>query len=300
MSRTERMPDGLAAVDDDQVAEAAAHHRDGGLLERPVGRGERELGREVLGDPLGVGVLAAPSESRMSRSVTMPGPIASGSITTPRPRRARPSGRRLAERVPRPHGQDHRAHPVPHLHVLSPSELVECDDQHKPTDAGSRRRRQRQRASAGLRASLGRTRVRNPLPCPSQRPATVELRSSLYADANAIVEREYAADLSLDDIARRVASSRRQLQRAYAEIGNTTFREHLTARPDGPRRRAARARGGVTVREVAHRVGYRQPAQFAKAFRRHQGVAPSDYRARARYRALTRPRTAVPSVPALR
>jgi AraC-like DNA-binding protein len=35
----------------------------------------------------------------------------------------------------------------------------------------------------------------------------------------------------------------------------------------------------LTVREVAHRVGYRQPAQFAKAFRRHHGVAPSDYRA---------------------
>jgi AraC-like DNA-binding protein len=26
-------------------------------------------------------------------------------------------------------------------------------------------------------------------------------------------------------------------------------------------------------------VGYRQPAQFAKAFRRHHGVSPSDYRA---------------------
>jgi AraC-like DNA-binding protein len=35
---------------------------------------------------------------------------------------------------------------------------------------------------------------------------------------------------------------------------------------------------GLTVREVAHRVGYRQPAQFAKAFRRHHGSAPSDYR----------------------
>jgi AraC-like DNA-binding protein len=37
----------------------------------------------------------------------------------------------------------------------------------------------------------------------------------------------------------------------------------------------------LTVREVAHRVGYRQPAQFAKAFRRHRGVAPSDFRASA-------------------
>jgi AraC family transcriptional regulator, regulatory protein of adaptative response / methylphosphotriester-DNA alkyltransferase methyltransferase len=115
----------------------------------------------------------------------------------------------------------------------------------------------------------------------TQRAATIQLRSSLYADATAIVEREYAAELSLDDIARRIASSRRQLQRAYAEIGNTTFREHLTqVRMD----RAAEllARRSVTVREVAHRVGYRQPAQFAKAFRRHRGVAPSDFRTRAR------------------
>lgn len=34
----------------------------------------------------------------------------------------------------------------------------------------------------------------------------------------------------------------------------------------------------TTVREVAHRVGYRQPAQFAKAFRRYQGVVPSAFR----------------------
>jgi AraC-like DNA-binding protein len=112
-----------------------------------------------------------------------------------------------------------------------------------------------------------------------QRSSTVTLRTSLYDDAVAIVKREYADDLSLDDIARRVASSRRQLQRAYNEIGATTFREHLTAvRMD----RAAEllASSSMTVREVAHRVGYRQPAQFAKAFRRRHGAAPSAYRAR--------------------
>ena len=111
----------------------------------------------------------------------------------------------------------------------------------------------------------------------THRPATVQLRASLYADAVAIVEREYARDVALDDIARRIASSRRQLQRAYAEIGGTTFRDHLTA---VRMERAAEllTRRNVTVREVAHRVGYRQPAQFAKAFRRHLGVAPSDYR----------------------
>jgi len=114
------------------------------------------------------------------------------------------------------------------------------------------------------------------------RPATISLRTSLFEDAVAIVEAEYATDLSLDDIARRVASSRRQLQRAYAEIGKTTFREHLTAV------RMERAADllevrGLTVRHVANRVGYRQPAQFAKAFRRHHGAAPSEFRTRLRF-----------------
>jgi AraC family transcriptional regulator, regulatory protein of adaptative response / methylphosphotriester-DNA alkyltransferase methyltransferase len=111
-----------------------------------------------------------------------------------------------------------------------------------------------------------------------QRPATVRHRTSLFHEATEIVDAEFGSELALDDIARRVASSRRQLQRAYAEIGRTTFREHLTA--VRMERAAQMLFGrGLTVREVARRVGYRQPAQFAKAFRRHHGVAPSAYRA---------------------
>jgi len=112
---------------------------------------------------------------------------------------------------------------------------------------------------------------------PTQRPTTVRHRTTLYEDAVAIVEHEYDSELSLDDVARRLASSRRQLQRAYTEIGRTTFRSHLT----GVRmQRAAEMLSGrdLTVREVASRVGYRQPAQFAKAFRRAIGAAPSAYR----------------------
>jgi AraC family transcriptional regulator of adaptative response / methylphosphotriester-DNA alkyltransferase methyltransferase len=117
---------------------------------------------------------------------------------------------------------------------------------------------------------------------PIQRPATIRHRTALYEDATAIVEAEFGSELSLDDIARRVASSRRQLQRAYAEIGDTTFREHLTAvRMD--RAGELLATRGLTVREVAHRVGYRQPAQFAKAFRRHHGAAPSAFRTAQRF-----------------
>ena len=116
---------------------------------------------------------------------------------------------------------------------------------------------------------------------PQQRPATTSLRRSLYEEATRIVAQEYAAELELDDIARRVASSRRQIQRVFAEVGHTTFREHL-ARVRMDRAAELLSSGGPTVREVAARVGYRQPAQFAKAFRRHRGQAPAAYRAQRR------------------
>jgi AraC family transcriptional regulator, regulatory protein of adaptative response / methylphosphotriester-DNA alkyltransferase methyltransferase len=103
-----------------------------------------------------------------------------------------------------------------------------------------------------------------------QRPATIRHRTSLFEDATAIVEAEFATDLSLDDIARRVASSRRQLQRAYAEIGNTTFREHLTA---------------VRMDRAAEMLGGRSTVR--KAFRRHHGISPSTYRARRRFDVAT-------------
>jgi AraC-like DNA-binding protein len=111
-----------------------------------------------------------------------------------------------------------------------------------------------------------------------QRPATTTLRRSLYEEATRIVADEYADDLELDEIARRVASSRRQLQRVFSEVGRTTFRAYL-ARVRMNRAAEMLATSGATVREVAARVGYRQPAQFAKAFRRHVGEAPAAYRA---------------------
>jgi AraC family transcriptional regulator of adaptative response / methylphosphotriester-DNA alkyltransferase methyltransferase len=36
--------------------------------------------------------------------------------------------------------------------------------------------------------------------------------------------------------------------------------------------------GNLPVRDVANSVGYRQPAQFAKTFRRHHGAPPSSFR----------------------
>ena len=117
----------------------------------------------------------------------------------------------------------------------------------------------------------------------TQRPTTRRHRAGLFADAVSIMEAEYPSQLSIDDVSRRIACSRRQLQRAFDEIGETTFRQYLTAV------RMKRAAELLTtrclpVREVAQLVAYRQPAQFAKTFRCHHGVSPSVFRRRRRLR----------------
>ena len=64
----------------------------------------------------------------------------------------------------------------------------------------------------------------------------------------------------------------------FSEVGDTSFRECLAR--VRMRHAAQLLREGATpVREVAQSVGYRQPAQFAKAFRRHHGTSPSSLRA---------------------
>jgi AraC family transcriptional regulator of adaptative response / methylphosphotriester-DNA alkyltransferase methyltransferase len=111
----------------------------------------------------------------------------------------------------------------------------------------------------------------------AKRPTTIARRRDLFQEAAEIVRREYPQPVALDDVAHRVASSRRQLQRAFAEAGETTFRTYLQ------KVRMVRAaqllrQDSLPVNRVALMVGYRQPAQFAKAFRRHHGMPPSAFR----------------------
>lgn len=111
----------------------------------------------------------------------------------------------------------------------------------------------------------------------TMRQGTAERRAELYREAMALIAREYAADLNLEGVARRLATSRRQLQRAFAEAGSTSFRDEL-ARVRMHHARELLAANVLPVRQVASSVGYHQPAQFAKSFRRYHGQPPSAYR----------------------
>jgi AraC-like DNA-binding protein/anti-anti-sigma regulatory factor len=110
------------------------------------------------------------------------------------------------------------------------------------------------------------------------RAATPERRSRLLAEATVAIEAHYSdPDLGLDQVARRIATSSRQLQRVFAELAGTTFRAELNA---VRMQHAAELlqTTALPVSAIAHRVGHRQPAHFANAFRRHHGLSPTAFR----------------------
>ena len=141
-------------------------------------------------------------------------------VDGPRPRRprGRPSARPPAAACApaRPSGPPCSCPPAPASRRLLRS--VVCDVRYKPTPSRGCQRRSLDEGPSAQRASdpgvsgnapaliLRRTSARIDY-VPTQRPATVALRTSLFEDATAIVEREYAADL----VARRHRPPRRLL-----------------------------------------------------------------------------------------
>ena len=113
----------------------------------------------------------------------------------------------------------------------------------------------------------------------SRQDTTARRRAALCEEALELIVREHASALTLSGVARRIATSDRQLQRALAEAGGTTFRDALTKARMDHARELLRGEPDTSVREVALRVGYEHPAQFAKAFRRYHGMTPTDCRA---------------------
>jgi len=109
------------------------------------------------------------------------------------------------------------------------------------------------------------------------RDTTIGRREQLYRDAIRVICTDYANALTVDDVAHQIATSRRQLQRVIAEVGGTTFGQLLARARMAAAERLLRD-PELPVKEVARRVGYRQPAQFAKSFRVRYGATPRDYR----------------------
>ncbi|MCQ0017975.1 helix-turn-helix domain-containing protein [Actinomadura madurae] len=114
------------------------------------------------------------------------------------------------------------------------------------------------------------------VPLWSAQPATDPIRAAVSS-----VQADPGARHTIADLAERSGLSARHLQRRFtAELGVPPGR----VRRAGPDRGgAAGARGGdEPVETLARRLGFGTAETLRRAFHRHVGVAPSDYRDRFR------------------
>jgi AraC family transcriptional regulator of adaptative response / methylphosphotriester-DNA alkyltransferase methyltransferase len=110
------------------------------------------------------------------------------------------------------------------------------------------------------------------------RSQTVAARRRLYLLARVVVARHYRQELTLALVARTLASSPRQLQRAYAQFGDMSFREDLLARRMAVASELLAQQPSIAVADIARLVGYRHAPHFARAFRRRYGLSPASFR----------------------
>lgn len=80
----------------------------------------------------------------------------------------------------------------------------------------------------------------------------------------------------IDVLAATIGTTARTLQRRLAEVGTTYA--HVLADARFHVAADLLARDAVAIRDVAHHVGYRDPAHLTRAFRRWSGMTPSAYR----------------------
>ncbi len=116
---------------------------------------------------------------------------------------------------------------------------------------------------------------------------TLASRRRLFLLARVVVARHYRRDLTLAVVARALCSSPRQLQRAYAQFGDSTFSEDLRARRMTAAAQLLLEQPGIAVGDVARLVGYRQASHFASAFQRRYGLSPARFRQGSRARSGT-------------
>ena len=224
----------------------------------------------------------------------------SGSITTAAPTlRSRHQAGGLAQRVPGPDraGPSCSCRLVPASRPLPPSDVRHCNDclnvEVGQSSTGSRPepmpRRQSLRDGRQVCHPSGNRGAVQPLKRVCTRPATIRLPHEPLRGRHR--DRRGRVRLATSRSTTSRAASPRRAASCSAPTPRSATRRSASTSPPCAWTRAAEllADRGLTVREVAHRVGYRQPAQFAKAFRRHHGVVPVGATAAAALRATAAP-----------
>jgi two-component system, response regulator YesN len=93
-----------------------------------------------------------------------------------------------------------------------------------------------------------------------------------------LMEARYAEDLSLDGVAAELCVSSSHLSRLLGRQAGLGFADCL-GRLRVEKAKAFLGAGKTSVKEAAAMVGFRDPAYFARVFRRFCGMSPAEYRA---------------------
>jgi AraC family transcriptional regulator, regulatory protein of adaptative response / methylphosphotriester-DNA alkyltransferase methyltransferase len=121
----------------------------------------------------------------------------------------------------------------------------------------------------------------------TKRVRTIRDRQAIFRDAVDFIGDAEPDDLKLEIIARRIATSKRHLQRVFFEIAGLSFRAYLL------HERLLRGKQllelGQSPSAVARVLGYSTASHFGRAFKRHHGVTPGIWQAEQRERAPMSP-----------
>jgi AraC-like DNA-binding protein len=121
------------------------------------------------------------------------------------------------------------------------------------------------------------------------RGETAESRRRLLERVQTLIAAEYRRELTLATAARTLASSARQIQRAYEQSGETSFREDLRTRRLRVGAELLAGQAALRVEDVARLAGYSHVGHFTRAFRERYGCSPSAFRELARGAVATDP-----------
>lgn len=121
------------------------------------------------------------------------------------------------------------------------------------------------------------------------RGETVESRRRLLERVRALIASDYRRELTLASASRTLASSPRQIQRAYEQSGEATFREDLRTRRLQVGAELLAGQAALRVEDVARLAGYSHPGHFTHAFHERYGCSPGAFREQARSAAAAGP-----------
>jgi len=121
-----------------------------------------------------------------------------------------------------------------------------------------------------------RSRAAPPAP---QKPSTLPYAAEVWRIEQYVRQQYTSEDTSVKSAAQHLAISVRYLQMILKQAGKPGFSEMLT---EARLRKAEDLLGtsDKTVSEICYAVGFKRPDAFARLFRKHRGVSPSEFRNR--------------------